>query len=109
MINLFQRLNSLLSSRVERSNMGGESVTRGGRTLTELAREIEAGLAGAENAPNRPTLDSSITITNRQNLESDFEEMKKEPKEERSVFFDQIEQLLKVSSNEWFAFYIVRT
>jgi len=89
--------------------MGGESVTKAGRTLTELARQIETSLTEAENAPSHPTLDSSITITNRKNLESDFEEMKKEPKEERSVFFDQIEGLLKVSSNEWFAFYIVRT
>lgn len=89
--------------------MGGESFTKGGRTLTELAQQIEASLTKAENAPNNPTLDSSITITNRKNLESDFEEMKKEPKEERSVFFNQIEELLKVPSNEWFAFYIVRT
>ena len=89
--------------------MGGESFTKGARTLTELAQQIETSLAGTESAPSHPTLDSSITITNRKNLESDFEEMKKEPKEERSVFFDQIEELLKVSSNEWFAFYIVRT
>jgi hypothetical protein len=89
--------------------MGGESVTKGGRTLTDLAQQIETSLTEAENASSHPTLDSSITITNRKNLESDFEEMKKEPKEERSVFFDQIEELLKVSSNEWFAFYIVRT
>jgi hypothetical protein len=89
--------------------MGGESITKGSRTLTELARQIETGLAGTENTPSHPTLDSSITITDRKNLESDFEEMKKEPKEQRSVFFDQIEELLKVSSNEWFAFYIVRT
>jgi len=89
--------------------MGGESVTKGGRTLTELARQIETSLAESENTTSHPTLDSSITITNRKNLELDFEEMKKEPKEERSVFFDKIEELLKVSSNEWFAFYIVRT
>ena len=109
MVNPFQRLNSLVSSRVERSNMGGESVTKGGRTLTELARQIETSLAEAENTTSHPTLDSSITITNRKNLESDFEEMKKESKEERSVFFDKIEELLNVSSNQWFAFYIVRT
>jgi hypothetical protein len=89
--------------------MGGESVTKGGRTLTELARQIETSLAEAENTTSHPTLDSSITITNRKNLESDFEEMKKESKEERSVFFDKIEELLNVSSNQWFAFYIVRT
>ena len=89
--------------------MGGESVTRGSPTLSELAREIETSLGGAGNAPSHPTLDSAITITNRKNLESDFEEMKKESKEERSVFFDKIEELLKVSTNEWFAFYIVRT
>jgi len=109
MVNPFQRLNSLIRSRVERSNMGGESVTKGGRTLTELARQIETSLAEAENTTSHLTLDSSITITNRKNLESDFEEMKKESKEERSVFFDKIEELLNVSSNEWFAFYIVRT
>jgi len=89
--------------------MGGESVTRGSPTLTELARQIETSLAGAEDAQSHSTLESAITITNRKNLESDFEEMKKEPKEERSVFFDKIEELLKVSSNEWFAFYIVGT
>ena len=63
----------------------------------------------AENAPGNPTLDSPITITKRNNLESDFEEMKKEPKEERPVFFDQIEELLKIQSNAWFAFYIIHT
>ena len=88
--------------------MGGESITRGGRTLAELAQQIESSLA-AEGAPSHPTLDSSITITNRKNLESDFEEMKKEPKEQRSIFFNNIEELLKDPSNEWFAFYIVRT
>jgi hypothetical protein len=89
--------------------MSRESVTKGSPTLTEIARQIEASLGGTENTPNHPTLDSSITITNRKNLESDFEEMKKEPKEERSIFFDQIEELLKNSSNQWFAFYVVNT
>jgi hypothetical protein len=87
--------------------MGGMYSSIGNSTLVGLAREIEKGLAEGEKGGL--SLDGSIKIIDRKHLEWEFEDMAKQPKEKRSVFFDEIETLLKDSSNEWFAFYHVHT
>jgi hypothetical protein len=82
--------------------MGGASVSMGSPTLADLAQKIEKAVADAEKV--NMSLDDSIQVTNRRNLERRFEDMEKEPKEKRGTSFDRIKKLLEDRSDEWFAF-----
>jgi hypothetical protein len=80
-------------------------VSKGNPTFSGLATELQRLLD--DYASKGFHLAGSISISNRKNLESEVEGMKKQTRDKRSAFYNNMNELLFDKSNEWFAFFKV--